>query len=69
MSENQQEMVEIDRETLLTLRSLVHSVEVSLSGLDDRLKKELEVIEVSVALSERARDLLNRVLIRKEPES
>ncbi len=55
-------LTEIDPESLRTLRSLVHSIEVSLSGLDNRIKKELEVVEVSMALANRARELLSTML-------
>lgn len=52
-------VTEIDRESLRTLVSLIHSIEVSLNGLDNRIRKELEVVEVSLALAKRARELLN----------
>jgi hypothetical protein len=55
-------LAEIDQESLRTLRSLVHSIEVSLSGLDNRIKKEMEVVEVSMALANRARELLSTML-------
>ncbi len=55
-------MTEIDPESLRTLKSLVHSIEVSLSGMDNRIKKELEVVEVSMALAKRARELLSNML-------
>jgi hypothetical protein len=58
---------EIDPEALRTLRSLVHSIEVSLSGLDERIKRELEVVEVSMALANRARELLNELLNGPRP--
>jgi hypothetical protein len=49
----------IDVEALRTLESLVHSIEVSLNGLDNRIRRELEVVEVSMALAKRARELLD----------
>jgi hypothetical protein len=52
---------EINEETLLALRSLVQSVQVSLSGLDSRMKRELEVISVSSALAARISDILEEI--------
>lgn len=54
-------MTEVELESLRTLTSLIHSIEVSLNGLDKRIKKELEVVEVSVELARRARELLNEL--------
>jgi hypothetical protein len=54
--------VEIDHESLMTLRSLVHSIQVSLAGLDNRLKRELEVIEVAQSLASRSREFLTELL-------
>jgi hypothetical protein len=49
----------VDRESLKTLATLLHSIEASLSGLDNRIRRELEVVEVSLALAKRAGELLN----------
>ena len=68
MTEKGDDLVEIDRESLQMLRSLMHSVEVCLSGLDDRIKRELEVIEVSMALSHKAKTLLNQILSGRDQE-
>jgi hypothetical protein len=65
---NEQEPVSIDRESLRTLNSLVHSIEVSLGGVDKRIARELEVIEVSRTLADRARELLDCLLKRSEGE-
>jgi hypothetical protein len=62
----EEQIVEIDQESLMTLRSLVHSVQVSLTGLDQRIKRELEVIEVSQSLASRARDFLTDLLKKLE---
>ena len=60
MSKNS--MTEIDLESLRTLASLVHSIEVSLSGLENRIKTELEVVEASVTLANRSRELLENMI-------
>jgi hypothetical protein len=68
VTEERNDLVGIDRESLQMLRSLMHSVEVCLTGLDDRIKRELEVIEVSMALSQKAKTLLNQVLSAQEKQ-
>jgi hypothetical protein len=59
--------MKVDQDAVRTLRSLVHSIQVSLTGLDQRIKRELEVIDVVQSLAERARDLLKDIV--KSPES
>jgi hypothetical protein len=50
--------MEIDVESLRTLRSLINSAQVCLEGLDARIRKELEVIGVAKALAEKASQTL-----------
>jgi hypothetical protein len=47
-------IIEVDYESLRILRSLVNSAQVCLDGLEARLQKELEVIGVVRALTEKA---------------
>lgn len=58
-------LIEVDLEALRILRSLVNSAQVCVDGLETRLKKELEVIGVVRALTEKASRSLAEII---EPE-
>lgn len=60
MEEN--ETLAVDRETLLSLRSLVDSMLLCLRGLESRFRKEIEMIGAVGALGDKALDLLNKHL-------
>jgi len=54
--------IEVDIESLRTVRSLVNSTQVCLDGLESRIKKELEVISVAKTLSEKASRSLEEIM-------
>lgn len=56
--------IEIKDETFFALKNLVQSVQVSLNGLDSRIKREIEVIAVSRALVSRINDILAEIQTR-----
>jgi hypothetical protein len=56
----------VDLEELRNLRSLVNSARVCLEGLDSRIKRELEVIGVAKALTEKASHTVNKMIPAKE---
>lgn len=55
-------VIEVDVESLRTVRSLVNSTQVCLDGLESRMKKELEVISVAKTLSEKASRSLEEII-------
>jgi len=62
-------LIQVDQEALRTLKTLVNCAQVSLDGLDTRMKKELEVIGVARAMSEKATNLISELLERPDEET
>lgn len=54
--------ISLDSEGLEALRSLVQSSEVCLSGLETRIKREIEVIRICRMWNTRAKELLDAFL-------
>ncbi len=58
----------LDRESLLSLRSLVKSMTLGLRGVEARFSKELEMISAISALAARVLDLIDSNLDEQSPD-
>jgi len=63
------EQIQIDRETLLSLKSLVDSMKLCLAGLESRFRKEFEMIGAISALADKTLDLLKKHLEKSHDTS
>jgi len=59
---NNSDKVLCERETLVSLRSLIQSMLISLNGFESRLAKELEMIRAINAVAQKAVDLIDQNL-------